>query len=146
MADLAFFDEEFGEFDFPLTHAEDVAAVADSGQEHPDWKEFLRTFPSRKAYSDRVNHFILWQNQIIDNSDLLARLKVYFQVHHDMLKENGSAFYAPTCFRTWFSIFLKFWNFTGKGNLKSLAPLLYSNLTVWETGYEEAHAEPFTRY
>ena len=44
------------------------------------------------------------------------------------------------------SVFLKFWNFTGKGNLKSLAPLLYSNLTVWETGYIEAHAEPFTRY
>ena len=59
MADLALFDEEFGEFDFPLTQAEDVAAVADSGQEHPDWIEFLRTFPSRKAYSDRVNHFIL---------------------------------------------------------------------------------------
>ena len=114
--------------------------MADSGQEHPDWTEFLRTFPSRKAYSDRVNHFILWQNQVIDNSDLLARLKVYFQVHHDMLKENGSAFYGFSIF------FLKFWNFTGKGNLKSLAPLLYSNLTVWETGYEEAHAEPFTRY
>ena len=46
MADLALFDEEFGEFNFALTQADDVA---DIGQEHPDWIEFLRTFPSRKA-------------------------------------------------------------------------------------------------
>ena len=32
------------------------------------------------------------------------------------------------------------------GNLKSLVPPLYSNLTVEETGYTEVHAKPFTRY
>ena len=126
MADLALYDEEFGEFDFPLTQADDVAAVADLGQEHPDWKEFLRTF----AYSDRVNHFILWQNLIIDNSDLLARLKVYFQVHHDMLKDNGSPFYAPTCFRSWFSIFLKFWNYWKRQFEKSGSTSLFQSYSL----------------
>ena len=34
---------------------------------------------------------------------------------------------------------------TGRGNLKSLAPLLYSQFDSWETGYEENHAKEFTR-
>lgn len=34
---------------------------------------------------------------------------------------------------------------TGRGDLKSKAPLLYSQFETWETGYEEAHAKEFTR-
>ena len=52
-----------------------------------------------------------------------------------------------TCFRSWSSFFeILDGLLPQKNNLKSLAPLLYSNLTVWETGYTKAHAEPFTRY
>jgi pterin-4a-carbinolamine dehydratase len=36
------FDTEFGKFDFTFTQVDDIAAVADLEQQHPDWKEFLR--------------------------------------------------------------------------------------------------------
>ena len=36
------FDKEFGKFDFTFTQVDDIAAVADLEQQHPDWKEFLR--------------------------------------------------------------------------------------------------------
>ena len=47
------FGTEFGKFDFTFTQVDDVAAVADLEQQHPDWKEFLRNW---KAYSDLGNH------------------------------------------------------------------------------------------
>ena len=43
------------------------------------------------------------------------------------------------------SIFSKFWLMTGRGDLKTLAPLLYSLFETWETGYSESHAKEFTR-
>jgi hypothetical protein len=36
-------------------------------------------------------------------------------------------------------------NIKGKGDLKFLAPIIYSNLTKWETDYEESHAHEFTK-
>ena len=36
------FDTEFGKFDFTFTQVDDIAAVTDLDQQHPDWKEFLR--------------------------------------------------------------------------------------------------------
>ena len=42
-------------------------------------------------------------------------------------------------------MFFKFWKLSGKGDLKSLATLLYEDLTTWETDYQEAHASDFTR-
>eukprot|EP01036_Dinobryon_divergens_P033151 gene33151-42874_t len=95
--------------------------------------------------SQRVDHFIEWQSQLIDDNDILFRLKTYFQVHHDLRKADGKPHFAPTAFRPWFSMFFKFWKLSGKGDLKSLAPLLYEDLTTWETGYQEAHASDFTR-
>lgn len=34
---------------------------------------------------------------------------------------------------------------TGRGDLKTLAPLLYSLFETWETGYSESHAKEFIR-
>jgi hypothetical protein len=50
--------------DFPFTQVDDVAAVADLGQQHTDWKEFLR---NRKAYSDLViiNPFSFCKNELL---------------------------------------------------------------------------------
>ena len=83
--------------DFPFTQVDDVAAVADLGQQHTDWKEFFR---NRKAYSDLViNHFSFLQNRIIYNSNLLASFKNYFQVHHAIFEDVVSAFHAPNGLR-----------------------------------------------
>ena len=50
-------------------------------------------------------------------------------------------------FRFYYLI-IKLYNYyiiKGKGDLKHLAPIIYSNLTKWETDYEESHAKDFTK-
>ena len=92
--------------------------VINYGQLHPDWITFLTTFGSAKAYRKRVDHFIFWQSLLIDDRDQLARLKDYFFHHHAIKREDGIPLYAPTAFRSWFSIFSKFWLISGRGDLK----------------------------
>ena len=46
--------EGFEDFEFPFTQPEQVPLVNDVGQDHPDLNEFLHSFPSAKAYSDRI--------------------------------------------------------------------------------------------
>ena len=57
-----------------MTQVDDIAAVADLGQQHPD--EETKSF----------NRLFFLQNLIIDNSNLQASFKVYFQVHHAMVE------------------------------------------------------------
>ena len=81
------------------------------------------------------------QNLIIDNSNLFASIKVYFQVHHAMVEDVVSALYAPNG-RLQIMVFKNlefFWN--GRFEETGSTSLF---LTVWETGYAEAHAGPFT--
>ena len=77
--------------------------IINYGQLHPDWITFLSTFGSAEAYRKRVDHFIFWQSLLIDDRDQLARLKDYFFYHHAMKRVDGTT-YAPSAFRSWFSI------------------------------------------
>ena len=71
-----------GKFDFPFTQVDNVAAVADLGQQLPDWKQGILEEP--KSLQRSRKSLLILQNRIIDNSNhqLLASFKVYFQVHH----------------------------------------------------------------
>ena len=77
-------DAEFGKFDFPFTQVDNVAAVADLGQQHPDWKQ--GTFEEPKSLQRSRKSFFL-QNRIIDNSNQFLACYVV------------SAFHAPNGFR-----------------------------------------------
>jgi hypothetical protein len=44
----------------------------------------------------------------------------------------------------WFSVFLKFWLLSGKGDLAKLAPILLVNIKSGMQGYKEKHAKEFT--
>jgi hypothetical protein len=68
------FDAEFGKFGFPFTQIDNVAAVADLGQQHPDWKQGI--FEEPKSLQRSRKSLLILQNQIIDNSNqLLVSLK-----------------------------------------------------------------------
>ena len=56
--------------------------IIDYGQLHPDWTTFLSTFGCERIYRKRVDHFICWQSEIIDDKDQVARLKDYFFHYH----------------------------------------------------------------
>ena len=78
--DLSPFDADF-EFLSPPG-----GTLPDCDQNHPDWTTFLVTFSSSEAYSKRVEDFIRWQVDIIDQRDQLSRLKDYFLYFHDKKK------------------------------------------------------------
>ena len=78
--------------------------IIDYDQLQPDWTTFLSTFGSERIYRKRVDHFICWQSEIIDDKDQVARLKDNFFHYHAMKREDGIPLYAPTTYRNWFSI------------------------------------------
>jgi hypothetical protein len=121
-----------------LLPASTIDAIPDNGQNHPDWISFLESFESGKVYKKRVNDFLLWQHHSIkDDSDLLARLKLYFKEYQALKTPSGKKKYAPTAFNIWFGVFLKFWRLTGKGDLALLAPILKENNKSGKQGYKE---------
>lgn len=123
------------------------------GQNHPDWISFKKGFKSEGIYQKRIDYFIYWlqtQTKQIFALDetLVAKLKAYIDFEHEEVREvDGVSVpkWAPTAFRSWMSMFDAFFLHTGQGKLKQLAPLIYSNLTKWETGYEETHAKEFEK-
>ena len=106
--------------DWEALELENIPAeeIINYDQLNSDWITFLSTFGSAKAYKKRVDHFIFWQKEIIDDKDQIARLKDYFFHCHAMKREDGIPLYAPTAYRNWFSIFSKFWLMSGRGDLK----------------------------
>jgi hypothetical protein len=100
-----------------------IDSLPDYGQRHPDWISYLEGLKSVHTYKNRVDDFILWQHKIIDESDLVARSKLYFTTSAALLNSSGKKRYAPTVFKSWFSMFLKFWALSGKGDLNVLAPI-----------------------
>ena len=138
---LSFGEEEDQGDEDDLLHDEGV----DIGQNHPDWIAWKKSSAYGEVYNKRIEHFLSWQSHIIDDSDLLTRLKSYFYYFHDLKDDDGAAHFAPTVFRGWFSQFAKFWLMSGKGKLKELAPMLYDSFTTWETNYVERHAHEFTK-
>jgi len=45
--------------------------------------------------------------------------------------------------RSWLSMFCKFWEFTGRGNLKILLPIIENNISKWEKDHTQVTAKPF---
>jgi hypothetical protein len=135
-------DDQIDEFDVV-----DITDLQEDGQSHPDWLEVTSRLKSGEHYKERILHFLKWKKENSDTQiTLLESVNNYFKCYHDQTKTVGLeivSHYAPTVFRSWFSIMFKWFKFSGKGDLKKLAPLLYDNLTTWETGYIQGHANYF---
>ena len=72
---LIIFGDDFEDvYEFPLSQVgASETVIVEVGQSSPDWLTFLRNFPSGLQYKKRVDHFIEWQSQLIDDNDILFR-------------------------------------------------------------------------
>ena len=112
----------------------------DIDEENKDWVEFLEDFTSAEVYTLRIKNFKEFiNNNNNNNATVTENLNNYFNKHHAEKK------FAPTCYRSWFSIFAKFWLITGNGDLKMILPQLYAKFDTWESGYNEKHARAFSK-
>jgi hypothetical protein len=87
--------DEFASFDgledFDLEFCQySQEPVIEYGQTHPDWVEFLLTFPSAVHYSYRVSDFLnnVSKSEDINSSDLVAKLKRYFHVNYALCSKS----------------------------------------------------------
>jgi hypothetical protein len=154
MSQLAVLDSLFQEDYSPFSQSENFSltqqatlsvSTEDHFQNHPDWLSFLESFQSKEIYKARIQDFFNYQATLIDQFDQLQRLKNYFVEEHNKKNLDQSPKHAATAYRQWFSIFKKFWLLTGRGDLESLCPLLWTSFDSWEKGYLESHAKEFTR-
>eukprot|EP01038_Epipyxis_sp_PR26KG_P016891 gene16891-23171_t len=123
--------------------------LARYGTEHCQWVGFLKGFKSASVYENRVNHFLsfhwMQEGNECSKEEIQSSLVSYFEMHHNELKEDGTARFAPTTMRTWLSMIGKFWEFTQRGDLKAqMLPLLESQLGKWEKGYCVKKAKTFS--
>ena len=119
----------------------------DYGQYNDHWIGFLNGIKSSKVYTERVNHFLLWQhNNCMCTTDLLPNMIDYFKFHHDATNATtGKPTHAPTSLTSWFSILKKFWKYIGKGNLEDQAYMIVDNLRQWDKTHEVTKATTFTK-
>ena len=142
---------------FQLTQLEEFENVEDwrnceYGQDHPDWLAFCGGIKTGHKYIAEVNIFLRWvhtrlpvcETQADFDAAMVSKLKEYFVEVHDT-EVDGNPKYAPNHFRPMGSIFRAFWNHSGKGELKRLAPIIFTNINHWEAGYEEKHAPSFEK-
>jgi len=145
--------DDFAEFEINdemfLYQEDNTTNVVDDlferGQNHPDWVNFGKSFKSFKPCMIRIYHFLAYVDKTIGRVEatkeqLFKLLNSYFEEQHVRLKDDGeTAYYSPTVFRTWFSMFDKWLIHTGlvrdAGGLKFICPVLYSKFKVWEDGY-----------
>jgi len=125
-------------------------AHVDYGQNSIGWKQFITNTATSPKYVARVNDFLHWQldpDVTIGASTLEDKLVLYFQAQHASLQDNGSSKsrYAPTTMRGWLSMFARFWQLTGKGNLKTICPIIELNLKSWESTYDSKSAKSLTK-
>jgi len=114
------------------------------GANSPSWLAFLEGLKSRDTYEKRLYDFLLFHSANPQN-DMTTNLINYFQVSHAKKDEEGDLYHAPTSLRSWFSVFLKFYLHSGRGDLKKDAPIIATKLNQWEKEYEQIKAKTFTK-
>jgi hypothetical protein len=121
----------------------------DIGQNGNSWRSRMDGFGSRRVYEDRIYDFSVWLNAHDKNQqnlqDLHESLVEYIEARRKETKADSTPKYCASTLRSWFSIFLMFWKFTGKGDLKTLAPLIDANISKWMKQEEITKSEVFTK-
>lgn len=110
-----------------------------------DWQQFLRSIKNSTVYENRMKDFLMWFAKRSEPSELHVELGRYFHVRHDETDEDGNAKYAPTSLRSWLSVFRNYWQYTGLGDLRILAPLIEKDIGRWEKIYKCKKAAVFTK-
>eukprot|EP01031_Cornospumella_fuschlensis_P028042 gene28042-33861_t len=121
----------------------------DFGQNSYQWQSFLSGMQSRKQYEKQVQSFISFHISYAlehpECSDLTENAVRYFDYLRSKVDGKGDPLYAPTTMRSFLSMLTKFWQMTGKGDLKTMAPLIENNLDKWDKIYKPVKAKVFTK-
>jgi len=117
------------------------------GWNSPSWISFLKNFKSAAKYEERLLDFLKFADE--KNSDTLSDsltscLIEYFDVRRAERRDEGPR-YCGTTLRGWFSMFLKFWMYTGLGDLRQKAPILENNIGKWEKAQVVVKAVTFEK-
>jgi hypothetical protein len=116
------------------------------------WESFLEGFKSRPIYEARVADFESFvfektgkQYSDLTGNDAVGYLIDYFDNAHAKEDGEGRKTYAATTLRSWFSVFLKLWSCTGRGDLRQSAQIIENNLSKWEKSQVVVKAKTFLK-
>lgn len=120
------------------------AQIQTLGLESVGWLTFLNGFGSRAVYEKRARHFLRWYVNFETHLSLEDAVVQYFLQHYEHVDENDQRKYSPTTLRSWLSVLAKFWEHTGRGNLKAQYPIIETKLAQWDKAYKQTQAKVFT--
>ena len=83
-------------------------------------------------YNDRIKLFVAHASLNISEITLEMKLLKYFNEAKAMKNDNGGDCYCATSFRSWLSVFCKFWLFCKNKDLKATTPGLEDKIAKWE--------------
>ena len=104
----------------------------EEGQNSREWHDAMDSFGSKRMYNDRVKHFMAYAFRDASEITLEMKLLKYFNEAKAMKNENGEDRYRATSFRSWLSVFCKFWTFCKNKDLKASTPALEDKIGKWE--------------
>jgi len=114
-----------------------VEELQNFGQRNQSWLSCMEGFKSASIYNDRIIHFLRWmqanqsQFETRDGVSLEMALDAYFLLMRAQVNAEGKPAHCANTMRCWFSIFLKFWKITGRGNLRTRCVLIEEKLSQW---------------
>ena len=117
--------------------AEEIKRIESKyGCSSPSWVSFLSDFKSSARYRERILDFLKYADQCDVGADCNSLVKCLLDYFELKRREKKSGEETPrfcgTTLRGWFSMFLKFWRYTGLGDLRVIAPILENNISKWE--------------
>ena len=118
----------------------------EEGQNSREWSDAMDSFGSRKLYEDRLNDFLEAARADHSESTLEMKLVKYFNDARTQKNEKGEDRYRASSFRSWNSVFSKFWKHCKHQDLRQILPAIEDKIGKWEKLQQEAkQARTFTK-
>ena len=89
--------------------AVDSGIEGEEGQNSEEWSNAINSFGSRRVYNDRVRNFMAYAKNDASQITLEIKLIKYFDDARKTKTDKGEDRYRATSFRSWLSVFCKFW-------------------------------------
>lgn len=114
------------------------------GQNERNWLSFISDLSSKEIYSKRVLDFLLFHEKS-GEVNIERSVEAYFDDAHSAKKEDGNFRFSAPTLSSWFSILVKFWLCTGRGDLNKSCVLVFHNLKKWKKKHKKTQAAVFTK-
>ena len=121
----------------------DLSDGKDFHRRNISWVRYLKDLESGPIYKNRIDEWIAWLDKPNDFG-----VKPVFETKEDAIEgyfqdmhEKG---YAASTLFGWWSIFVKYWEMTKQGNLKTRLPIIEPTLKKWAKAERIKKANVFT--